>query len=205
MDLLEAKKKHDNLYKVVFADNTIVLFRLLSWKEYEYFHYMYGQNLIDQQDESLFDQCVLDIKHNPDRDKLRAGVVHTVTNIILSLSGPKSIENWQEALESARKDSVPTLLSQIEMVICRAFPAYKPDDIWNMGWPMIINRLAQAEQLLLQTKQIDKPLRFTGKNKNDAIKDLVEDAKRIKQLDQLNPVGQKHPIKRESNWNKVRD
>jgi len=205
MDLLEARKQHEDLHQVIFSDHTIVIFRLLSWKEYGYYFNQYNQPEAEKCDEAVFEQCVLEVRNNTNRDKLRAGVVHTITNIILSLSGPKSLENWQEALELARKNSVPTLTSQIEMVICRAFPAYKPDDIWDMGWPMIMNRLAQAEQLLLQTKQIDKPLKFIGNDKNESVQDLVKDAQRIKQVDKSRPVGQSHHINRESNWSKVRD
>ena len=209
MDLLEAKKQFGNLYQVEFADKTSVVFRLLIWKEYEHYHYLYSQNRLDQTDESLFNLCLVELRSPLPIDKLRAGVIYTITNIIFSLSGPKSIDSWQSALEDARKYEVVSLYSQIEMMICKAFPAYKPEDIWDMGWPTIMNRLAQAEVILLQTREIEKPLKFAtstpATNKKELVEELLKDANLIKQIDKYRPVGQKHRIGRESNLKKVRD
>ena len=201
-DLLKAKAQYGDLYKVVFEDNTTVVFRLLSFKEYEQYHSLYLQGLIGPSDTSVFDRCKIELSAGKD-DQLRAGVIYTITKIMLQLSGPSTVEDWAVQLEESRKQ-LYNIVAQVEMIICKAFPAYKPEDIWDMNWRQIVHRLAQAESILLQTKVLEKPIQVIDQ-KSNKVEDLIKEAKEFKQFEKGNPVGVTHPIGRDSNWTQVKD
>lgn len=199
-DLLKAKAQYGDLYKVVFEDYTTVVFRLLSFKEYEQYHSLYLQSLIGSFDTTIFDRCKIQLSANKEKE-LRAGVIYTITNIILQLSGPSTVEDWAVQLEESR-NQLHNIVAQVEMIICKAFPAYRPEDIWDMNWNQIVHRLAQAEAILLQTGMLKEPIKVLNQKK-DTIKDLLKEAKDLRQFEKGRPVGVKHPVGRESNWDKV--
>jgi hypothetical protein len=59
---------------------------------------------------------------------------------------------------------VDTLNSQIIMVVCRAFPAYKPEEVMDMAWADVLLRLAQAERILMKQTppELTEPIRMLG-------------------------------------------
>lgn len=203
MDLLEAKDKYGDIYTVTFEDNTRVVFRLLSFKEYEHFNSLYANGLIQPHDTTIYDRCKLDVI--PGEKELRAGITHTVTNIILFLSGPKEVKDWIEGLDQARK-SIDNIVERIEMIICRAFPAYKPEDIWKMSWGQIMKRLAQAEDLLVQSQVLKEKIKILDPKQQSTFKlnELVKEAQAIEHSEKAMPVA-RHSVGRESNWSKVKE
>jgi hypothetical protein len=202
MDLLKAKAEYGDLYRVVFEDNTTVVFRLLSFKEYEHYYSLYFQGLIGSHDISIFEKCKVQIIQGKE-EELKAGIIYTITNIILRLSGPSSIEDWATQLKESR-NQLQNIKAQVEMIICKAFPAYRPEDIWDMKWDQIVHRLAQAEAILLQTGILKEPIKVIDP-KNHKFEDLVKEAKDLKQFERNIPIGNKHPIGRDSNWDQIQD
>jgi hypothetical protein len=93
---------------------------------------------------------------------MRAGIVPTVVGVIMNNSGPgedpKAFNNTLDAIRPA----VDSINSQIVMLICRAFPAYKPEDIYKMPWEDVVLRVVQAERILLygNPPQIQEPIRL---------------------------------------------
>lgn len=202
MDLLEARSKFGDVFQITFEDNTKVVFRLLSFQEYEHFQSLYLQGLIDRNDRTIYDKCV--IIDNSDDKTRRAGIFYTVTNIVLFLSGPSSIADWQNGLEEARKN-INHIVAQTEMIICQAFPSYKPEDIWCMSWPTIMNRLAQAEAILIDTNLLKQPIKILDQQERKSIEELIREGKDIQRIDRATPVGEKHPIGRESHWDNIKE
>jgi hypothetical protein len=102
---------------------------------------------------------------------MRAGIVSTVVKLIMQMSGPANPESFNSDLEIARK-LVDTLNSQVIMVICRAFPAYKPEDIADMQWSDVLIRLAQAERILMkkQPPELMEPLRMLNEEELEQTK-----------------------------------
>lgn len=202
MDIVEAKAKYSDLYRLKFEDDTEVVFRLLSFKEYEHFNSLYLQGLIDSKDESIFDRCVINLAiPKVPGEELRAGVKHTVINVILQMSGPNTLEDWQFQIENSRSE-LQHIITQVEMIICKAFPAYKPEDIWNMSWQTMMHRFAQAEAMLLQTGVLKEQIQILDKKK-DKVSEFVKDATKMKNFERSTPIGVQHPVGRESNWDKV--
>ena len=94
----------------------------------------------------------------PVLDTLKAGVVSTVAGQALELSGPGDIDSTNQALEATRKVVSGSIIEEIAVLICRAFPSYTPEDVDQMTWPTILKRVVQAESVLLQNGILKQPL-----------------------------------------------
>ena len=76
-----------------------------------------------------------------------AGVITTVVKSVLYLSGAKTGREIEVQLDQHR-----ALINNIEdsliLEVCKAFPAYKPEDLESLTWHDFLKRCAQAEQIL---------------------------------------------------------
>ena len=202
MDLLQATKEGKRIFKITFPDGTGVPFHLLTWQECK--SYMEagqkGNIPADVLENDVFTRCVIDpviIQQIPD---LEAGIVSTVVGVILALSGPDDIETFNNSMDLARQ-SVDSLDSQIVMIICRAFPAYTPEDVESMTWDRVIKTLAQAERMLMSAGVLEQPIRGltleeakklnktsgSGATKRVDLDELMKDAKEMKAIDRTPP------------------
>lgn len=112
--------------------------------------------------EEIFKKSVLDnsVLNNP---KLLAGVVPVVATTVMSASGPQGIEQFNEDLDFARHVTQNIPIHTLVVLICRAFPAYKPEDVYNMEYPDFMLRLAQAESSLLEAGVLEEPIKLYSK------------------------------------------
>lgn len=153
MDLLSAKKEYGSVYAIAFPNGDKVSFRLLPYKRYiQYKETALLQTVpTDIIETSVYRECVIDHYYLENALELRAGVVSTVANTILKLSGPSDMEHFNETLEGYRGviengDNGLKLLAY--SYITTAFPSYTYEQLDDIDWQTLMIRLAEAESLL---------------------------------------------------------
>ena len=141
-------------------------------------------------EEEIFKKCVLDPRFIKD-DTLPAGIVSTVVQNIMMFSGPGSIDQFNQQLDSSRAVASMAMHEMIPL-ICRAFPAYTPEQVYALKYEDFLLRLAQAESLLIKIGVLTQPLELLSKEaqaKTAKNKPLPQQLKRI--WEQQHPVDTK--------------
>ena len=203
MDYLTSKISENSLYQTEFEDG-YVIWRLLPWsvfKKYREAASFLGDKAFISIEEEVYTKCVIhstfddDIPDGITEEEIplflfdsrlyqEAGIMSTVVKCILKYSGANKPLALMEQLDSYRS-TVFDIEEQLLVTICRAFPAYKPEEIEQMDWQTILRRATQAEALLMQ-REIELPF------------SLMEDKKKeIPQKKERDPISQKRDMKRE--------
>lgn len=163
MDLFKESRSGKKIYQISFPDGTRVPFVLLNWGDYVVFFEMFNKATVpkDIVEDIVFKQCVVESSVVAARQQFRAGIVSTIVEVIMLMSGPADINAFNQALDVSRQQ-VDSLQSQVEMIICRAFPCYKPEDLRWLQWPQLIQRLAQAERILMSRNppELTEPIKL---------------------------------------------
>lgn len=157
MDLLSEALQGRKVFRIHLPDGQRISFRLLSWGEFNAYYEAANKGIIavDIIEDAIFRKCVIEKRFIDTMYEMRAGIVSTVATLILSFSGPTNAETFNRDMDIHRAQA-GNLNSQIRTLICQAFPAYKPEDLETMTWPVILERLAQAEQIL----RLEEPIRL---------------------------------------------
>jgi hypothetical protein len=163
MDLLAEARQGNRTFQITFPTGEVIPFRLLSWKDFETFWELSQKGTIpaDILEDVIFRECCLDPVWHEKIYDARAGIVSTVVGLINQMSSPASPESFNNDIETARQ-LVDSMNSQVIMIICQAFPAYKPEEIMEMAWSDVLIRLAQAERILMKRvpPELTEPLRL---------------------------------------------
>jgi hypothetical protein len=170
MDLLHEAREGNRVFKITFPSGEVIPFRLLSWDDFNKYEGLSQKGTIpaDIVEDSIFRQCCLDPVRIDESYEMRAGIVSTVVGLIMHMSGPGDIDGFNNDMNIAR-EMVDTLNSQVIMVICRAFPAYKPEEIGEMSWSDVLVRLAQAERILMKKNppELMEPISILSKEEQE--------------------------------------
>lgn len=139
----------------------------IAWKPLSIEDFFYYQNLINTSDiipavieDEIFKKCVLSKDYRKEIDTLPFGVINTVVQNIMEHSGPLSIDHFNNHLDNQRVIAQEPLHYLVTLVV-RAFPAYKPEDIYAMDFDIFMLRVAQAESLLLLLGILTEPIALT--------------------------------------------
>ena len=201
MNLIEEAKQGNRVFRVEFPDGTRIIFRLLDWHRFRVYYELLQKGTIPAAvlEDAIYRESVLKHSDIEDMSKLRAGVVSTVSMVVMMMSGPATQDLFNPTLELCRSQ-VDTLDSQILMIICRAFPAYKPEEIEALPWSTVLMRLAQAERILMSKNppELAEPISILSpddaakKKKSQSGKidagDLVQEGKDLnKEVNQRGP------------------
>lgn len=153
------RELHSEVYVTSFPDGTDVPWKPLSYGDFVRFSVAFqsGEELPAKLEDDVFRVAVLNKTLVEYIDTLPAGVVSTVVTHIMDVSGPNSIDDFNQKLEDNRAKS-ESPLHMIVTVICRAFPAYTPEAIYSLDYETVMLRLAQAERLLLEAQIIAEPI-----------------------------------------------
>jgi len=144
----EALKEHRDLYLFVTTEGR-AMFRLLDYESFQSLSYTmvaYPEFKFDIEDQ-VWDDCVLEHTFTHGKDYLPAGLVTTISQTILSLSCPKSIDDINFQLQDAR-ETLGDAREQAILSICEAFPSYTPEVLEKLTWSTLMKRLAQSEVIL---------------------------------------------------------
>lgn len=165
MNYLDSKTESRILYKTEFEDGYVV-WKLLPWREYKAYReatFTVGSSLFMQLEEHIFKRCAVFSTYDiPPSDELSpedkqlwsedcradqpAGVISTVVKQILKESGSMSGQALERALNEQRV-RVGDIEEQMIVLICHAFPSYKPEEVEELDWPTVCRRAAQAEMI----------------------------------------------------------
>lgn len=156
MEFHEALNKYGELY-LFELDDFKIMFRPLPWLEYRNFIYLIQNypNLQTDLEEMIWEIAVVEHNCPTGIDYMDAGIITTVTQLILNRSG--SPLSTQESMDQITEDlylaraKISNVEGTIKLAICEAFPSYKPEDIDRLNWSQVLERLAQAEVLLKKT------------------------------------------------------
>ena len=163
MHPFQAKTQGNRVYRITFPKGEVVTFQPLSWRDFRTFQEAILKNTFAQDviENMIFEQCVFEDHVKESVSDMPAGLVSTVVNTILNLSGPGEPENFNATMDLFRQQ-MDGLEDQIIMIVCKAFPSYTPDDIDKMPWPILSRRLAQAERILMSRNppELAEPIRL---------------------------------------------
>jgi hypothetical protein len=177
MHYLTSKVADSSLYQTVFDDGYVV-WSPLPWSEYKKLRearLIRGPSIDIDLEEFVYNKSVVFSSYDevppPEfelEDKMLfiednrldqpAGVVSTVVKAILYFSGALRADSIIQQLDQYR-GSIDNIEDQLTVAICRAFPAYKPEDIEKMEWQTVLKRAAQAEAALMG-RMIEPPFRI---------------------------------------------
>jgi len=149
-----------SLYQIELADGTTAKFHLLDYNSFVRCKALLERNpvMIPLIEEEIFRTCVVDpiyiVDHMFDQ---KAGTISSIATAIYMTSGPHDINVVNEQFELGRK-IVQDVTYNMILHICRAFPAYNPDDLLCMDWQTLVNRFVLAEKLLLDTGAISEKI-----------------------------------------------
>jgi len=161
--LLLLRGQHGDAYVATLSDGMQVAYRLLSLDEYLKYERLIETDVYPPAflEDEIFDKCVTDQILVSRRNTLKAGVVTTVATLIFSQSGPQSLNHFNYDLNVKRIEA-SSVINEMVSIICQAFPAYKPDDLYQMDYSIFMLRAAQAERHLLRIGALTEPLSITS-------------------------------------------
>lgn len=154
-DIFRWKEKYSSIYYVKIGNNEYV-FRLLTRREYF--------DLLEIQEDSkrvaeevLLTWCVLFPKMCPEQiGELLAGDVQELLNSIGSKSGFSKKDELSKDLDEYRS-YLGILDSQITLLVCKAFPGLRPEEVDQFDYHKLLRYIVLAESMLDVTLKIDKP------------------------------------------------
>lgn len=154
-----------SLFRAIFPSGEVVVFKPLSYKEWLAFKRIHSMNVLDESllEEEIFSRSLVNKEVLLLAKELwPAGIITTISSLVMKLSGNDLLleedkDRFKLELNLARQ-RIKEVNNTLSVLICRAFPAYTPEDIDNLSWDKRILRLAQAEEILLRTGFISQPI-----------------------------------------------
>jgi hypothetical protein len=142
-ELPRLKKDHKHVYAVKTMGGIFAV-RPLLWGEFKF---------IQEKVEREMSPELFIAKHAllwPDNipEEAPAGVIHTLASVVINISGFENPVALQSALAQAEYELDQNPEHMIIMTICKAFPAYKPEDLYNLPFLDLIQRFKMAEMML---------------------------------------------------------
>ena len=148
-------------FVTILTDGLEIVWRPLTIGEFVEFDKLIKSNKypIGFIEDEIFRKCVKNKFLVNNLSDIKAGIVSTVVTTILQYSGPSSIDELNYFLNLNRAVS-REIIHEIIGYICWAFPAYKPEDLYNLDYHTLMLRLAQAETKLGNLGLISQPFSF---------------------------------------------
>ncbi len=153
------RELYGDVYVSDTPDGLVIPWRPLSIGEYFEYENKFSIGVIAPSvlEDEIFRKCVADKVIAENLDRLKAGTVTTVVANIMKESGPVSALEIEQALEVGRQRA-NQVIHKLVTLICRAFPGYKPDDLYALPFDVFMLRLAQAEDKLIAQGTLQEPI-----------------------------------------------
>lgn len=160
-DLVQLRKIYGSVYLTTLPNGTKIPWKPLSIQEFLEYESLRELNTypIGCIEDEIFCKCVLDTTLVESIDQLKAGIVSTVVAGIMAHSGPSSVEDLTIFLNFNRI-AMQGVIHKLVRTICLAFPSYKPEELYAMDYATFMQRLALAEEKLLDTGLIPERMVF---------------------------------------------
>ena len=165
------KKKHSNIYYISIGNSDYIV-RPLTKGEFNVISDVQKYD-INLSEDMVLETCILYPKINRRYiDNMLAGEVASLLIIIANLSGFTSSQELERIIKEERSN-MDLVENQIIMIICKAFPHIKPEDIDNFDAQKLCHYLALSERILevsleFKPNEIDPkiPIDFEKDNKD---------------------------------------
>jgi hypothetical protein len=154
------RKRYGGNWLTHFPDNNLEIpWRQLTIQEFLDYNDLFksGRYTEVEVEDEVFQLAVLEPIYVDNIDILPAGIISVVVAHILQVSGASSPEQLTEQLNISRY-KVQDFMSSAVTLICSVFPAYKPEDVFNLNYDRFMERLAMAEKRLLELGLLKEPL-----------------------------------------------
>src|SRR3990167_9894738 len=159
----DLREIHGSVFVTEAPDGLIIPWKPLSLGDFYKYDALFRETYIDPSvlENEVFSKCVTDPILVKEILNQKAGTITTVVKSIMEASGPNSIDEFNQILDYYRL-VVQQPIHQLVSVICRAFPAYNPDDVYAMTFHIMMERLALAESKLMQLGLLNEPIELTN-------------------------------------------
>jgi hypothetical protein len=178
--LISAKKEFKYIFKYLNDSNDIVLFRVLRWDEYKVFRELLTTipKLTASIKDHIFFQCLIDtnIPSIDNLDFVPSGIIETISNFILNISGPDFGDKIFNDLDQVRDYEFMNSESRLFSLMSYFFGTQEKD-FEGMYWSDILKLLAQLELIMSKTIP-DVPFRIE-ENQNVSHINTSEENKQI--------------------------
>jgi hypothetical protein len=156
-------------YFTVISDTQLVHWKPLSLEDFFYYEDLSKNPEIVSSviEDEIFKKCVVDNEFIKHVDELAFGTISIVVQNIMEHSGPLSINHFNDFLDSKRLLAQEPIHHLVTLVV-RAFPAYKPEDVYAMPFDTFMLRLAQAESLLTLLGIVTEPIKLISEQEEAA-------------------------------------
>jgi len=147
-DLLHSlKKKHGSIFSVIIKNQEIV-FRELTFNEYDKIvEYKNSENLDSMDAEDLIISSAVVYPENYNFGKLPAGTISSLAQEIIDFSGFYSPSLAKQIL-LAKRNAANEVRSLMKAFVLSTIPAYKPEDLDDMTFSQLAERVALSEKIL---------------------------------------------------------
>lgn len=193
------RQQYGDNFCTFFEDGTEVPWRTLSLKDYLQYDQLIKFNIypLAQLMDEIFRKCVLNEYLVINIDTIKAGIVDTVARNIFDYSAPTQIQDLETSINIARSVS-EHVFHQMIMIICWAFPAYTPDDLYAMDFATCVDRFALAENKLFKLGLITEQFNFNNNLKQQE-QPVVEEPKKPTKEDIMLKYYEQSHIKHSTN------
>ena len=155
----DLREQHGSVFITETPDGLVVPWMPLSIGDFLEYDVQFRAGAIAPSvlENEIFTKCVTDKVLVKNFHLQKAGTVTTVVKSIMQASGPNSIDEMNETLDYFRGIAAQPM-HQLVSVICRAFPGYTPDDVYQMDYQKMTLRLALAESKLMALGLMSEPI-----------------------------------------------
>jgi hypothetical protein len=154
------RKRYGKNWLSTFPDIDLQIpWRALTVQEFLDYDQMFriGQYTDIEIEDEIFCLCVLEPVYVENIDRLQSGIVTSVVQHIMQLSGQIDPASLNNDLNYARA-AVQDFMSSAVTLVCSVFPAYKPEDVFALPYETFMKRVAMAEKRLLELGVLQEPL-----------------------------------------------
>lgn len=186
LEIADLKKKHQVILGVEI-NGICILFRPLTRREWETYSSLFASGAIlpGKIEDKIFREIALDEGIVDRMYQLPAGIVPSIVSVDMLFSGrflrtDEDISRVNNDLLNARDSVALNIFDQYTALICKAFPAYTPDDIDNKSLPEFY-RLLMLTEIVLGVGEPFEIKKAAPERSNT--KRYFEDARRAQQVD----------------------
>lgn len=187
--IFELKYKYGNLYAVV-VKGVDLYFRELTFKEYERVLFLQDSEGLTYADiEDLILEQAIVYPENFDLDKVPPGIVSSLAEEVINISGFASARTAKQVLVNKR-DEANEVKNLMKAFVLATISTYSPDDLEDMTFSQLAEKVALSEKIIEIQQGING---IESTNINLELIDPEEELEKQKQMaekhDKAKPAG----------------
>ena len=170
LELPRLKQEFKHVYAVE-TEGGIFALRPLTWNEYKLTRDKIQADLLPEV--SIVNTALVWPEKIP--DDAPAGIIPTLALAVLTISGFDNVEAIEASFIHAEHQINTDPEHYMVMIICKAFPAYKPEELYDLQFLDLIIRFKQAQRMLgLTASPEENPRRERRERAGPPIQEIDE-------------------------------